>query len=125
MKSNTPHVTILDDEPAFGRALGRLLREHGFEVDLFSDGPSFFAAQTDAPSDCLLLDLDMFGMNGFSVLEQLESSLSKQTPVIVITGCDFPGHRERARRLGANVFLTKPVDEAPLLDAIRGCLATS
>ncbi|MFN3152475.1 response regulator [Bremerella sp.] len=116
-------VAVLDDEPSFGRALARLLREDGYEVELFSDGKSLLTAQIRKPSDCILLDLQMPEMDGFAVLQQLSAKENMRIPVIIVTAHDLVSHRQRAASLGASDYLTKPVDEAILLNAIRTCLA--
>lgn len=102
------------------RALRRLLGSHGHEVALFADGRELLAAQSARRFDCILLDLHMPGLNGFDVLETL-SHEAQHPPVIVITGQDQPGNAERTAELGACAYLLKPVEEAPLLDAIGQC----
>lgn len=125
MMANSPIVAVLDDEPSFGRALARLLQAHDFGVELFAKGESLLAAQRQKPSDCILLDLQMPKMDGFTVLQQLGADNHRRVPVIIVTGCDLPSYRQRAMFLGASEYLTKPVDDARLLDAIRTCLAES
>lgn len=104
------------------RALRRLLGSHGHVVELFENGQAFLNAQSARRFDCILLDLHMPGMNGFDVLRSL-SGFASRPPVIVITGQDQPGNGERTTELGACAYLLKPVEEAPLLDAIEHCMA--
>lgn len=99
------------------KALGRLLRTHGYEVTPFEDGESFLAACTRRTFDCVLMDLHMPGVNGFAVLEAMQARAACP-PIIVLTGHDEPGTEARVRQLGARAYLTKPVDETPLLGAI-------
>jgi len=112
-----PTIAVLDDEAKMRQALGRLLRTHGYPVALFEDGVSLLAAQARQAFGCVLLDLHMPGMNGFSVLQAL-GARPGHPPVIVITGQDKPGNEARVTALGASAYLTKPVDEASLLDAV-------
>ncbi len=63
----------------------------------------------------------MPGMSGFEVLERLTLDIFSP-PVIVITGHDQAGTAERVASLGARAYLTKPVDEEPLLRAINSAL---
>jgi FixJ family two-component response regulator len=100
------------------QALGRLLRTHGYQVALFADAETFLAAHPNQDFACLLLDLHMPGSHGFAVLKAM-LHLRCPTPVIVMTGHDEPGTRERALEAGARAYLTKPVEEAPLLEAIQ------
>ncbi|MFM1942572.1 MAG: hypothetical protein RI897_1554 [Verrucomicrobiota bacterium] len=113
-----PVIAVLDDEPQMGKALGRLLRTHGFEVVCFTSGAELFAAFSARLRDCLVLDLHMPHLNGFEVLEWLAAQ-QIPVPVVVITGHDQPGNSERARELGAVDYLLKPLGESQLLAAIR------
>jgi FixJ family two-component response regulator len=82
-----PLIAVLDDEPQFCKALGRLLKTHGLEVVAFARGEDLLAACASRLPDCLLLDLHMPDMNGFQVLEHLAAA-HLRVPVVVITGHD-------------------------------------
>jgi FixJ family two-component response regulator len=114
-------IAVLDDEPQFCKALGRLLKTHGFEVEMFTLGEELLAACASRLPDCLLLDLHMPHINGFEVLERL-AALRLRVPVVVITGHDQPGNADRVRALGACAYLLKPVNDQTVLDAIKFAL---
>ncbi len=116
--SSAPVIAILDDEKNMRIALGRLLRAHGHPSVSFSTGPELIAACRERSFACILLDLQMPSMDGFAVLEKA-SSLARRQTVIIVTGHDEAGSAERALAMGADAYLTKPIDEQPLLDAIR------
>ncbi len=121
MDRTQPFIAVLDDEPQFCKALGRLLRTHGFEVETFTLGDELLAACASRLPDCLLLDLHMPGINGFEMLERL-ATLHLKVPVVVITGHDQPGNADRVRALGAADYLLKPVNDKTVLDAIKFAL---
>jgi FixJ family two-component response regulator len=123
MPENPPVIAIVDDEPRMRAALSRLLRARGYGVVSFEDGAALFDAPNIQAFGCILLDLHMPGINGFAVLETL-AGRATHPPVIVITGHDQPGNAERLERLGARAYLTKPVDEVPLLHAIKTVLGS-
>lgn len=123
MSEVAPSVAVLDDEPNMRKALRRLLATHGFRVEDYGRGDDLLAALPSHPAHCLVLDLHMPGMSGFEVLDSL-TTRRPAVPVVVITGHDGPGTRERALALGATAYLTKPVDESALLDAIRVALSS-
>ena len=117
-------VTIVDDEASVRKALSRLVRAAGFEVETFSSGAEFLAADQPRRPECLVLDLRMPHVSGFDVQQAL-SLAGRRLPVVVITGDDNAESRERALRLGARAYLRKPVDDAILLDAIRTAIASA
>ena len=116
MERIRPLIAVLDDEPQVGKSLARLLKAHGFDVVTFTHGAEFLAATQSWLPNCLLLDLNMPGLDGFEVLERIST---RHVPVIVITGRDQPGNVQRVRALGALNYFLKPVNEHELMDAIR------
>lgn len=123
MTNTVPKLAVLDDEVQMRKALSRLLRSCGFEVETYSYGEELIAAvMVDCP-DCLVLDLHMPGMMGFDVLKAFAERDIK-IPVIVITGHDEPHNAGRVLALGASAYLTKPIDETCLLAAIARATAT-
>jgi FixJ family two-component response regulator len=113
---NRPLIAVVDDEPQFCRALGRLLKTHGLDVVTFTHGDEFLAACESRLPACLLLDLHMPDRNGFEILERVAA---RHLPVLVITGHDQPGNAERVRALGGRGYFLKPINETQLLAAIR------
>ena len=122
MTGRTPTVAVLDDEAPVRRALQRLLRAAGFDVRLFATGSDFMAHLDGI--DCLILDLHLPGMSGFDVQDALTDRHS-EIPVVVLTGNDTPANRSRSLSHGARAFLTKPVDDKVLLDALRPLTSAS
>jgi FixJ family two-component response regulator len=70
---------------------------------------------------CVVLDLNMPELSGFDVLEALRTS-AHDVPVVVVTGEDTLESFNRAMKLGAAAYLTKPVDDENLLNAISAAL---
>lgn len=123
MESAASVVAVLDDEPEMRKALGRLLRCRNFAVEEFASGEEFLASLETHQPGCLLLDLQMPGINGFGVLEAFQSR-HIHVPVVVITAHDEPGTVERVSALGASAYLKKPVDRTTLLSAIEAALSS-
>src|SRR5215203_4149442 len=78
-------VAVVDDDDSVRRALARLLRAAGYAIAPFEGGAEFLRS-TERTPDCLLLDLDMPGMNGADVLARLETR-GLAIPTLVITWC--------------------------------------
>ena len=68
--------------------------------------------------DLVILDLHLPGMSGFDVQKALAAGKSS-IPVVVLTGNDTPANRARSLAEGAAVYLTKPIDDEELLQALR------
>jgi len=110
-------IAIVDDEDYICNSLEQLLRSAGLNAKSFLNGPDFLRFLENDHPDCLVLDLNMMPMNGFSVLDRL-AQLKLKLPVIVITGEDKEEIYNRAMNKGIFAFFRKPVDGHLLLDAI-------
>jgi FixJ family two-component response regulator len=113
LHKSKPLIAIVDDDESVRRALKRLARSLGMDAESFTAGREFIDLLGAMPSfqpDCVILDVQMPGMNGLEVQEQLAQSGSR-LPVIFITAHDEVGARERALAAGAVAFLRKPFDD--------------
>ena len=111
-------IFVIDDDQSVLRALLLLLRSAGFDARAFSSAAEFLKQPHITESDCLILDLSMPSMNGFDLMEIL-TSRGIHAKIIVITAYDDSHNRERARKMKAAAFLTKPVDDQALIDTIK------
>lgn len=109
-----PRVVIVDDDPSVCRALKRLVRSYGMDADTFDSGEAFIAGLQAQPSlspDCVILDMQMPGLNGLEVQARLRAS-GRAMPIVFITANGPPQLREQAFAGGAVAFLNKPFDES-------------
>jgi FixJ family two-component response regulator len=114
-------VYVLDDEPEMVKALARLLRAKRFEVIGFTSVRAFLEAYRPENYACLLLDVAMPEIDGL----ELQRHLTHQgilIPIIFVTGHGDIPTSVRAIKAGATDFLTKPVDAAALVQAVRAAL---
>jgi two-component system response regulator FixJ len=114
-------IAVVDDEESVRKALGRLIRAAGFDVQTFASGADFLRSAQSQCHQCVVLDVRMPQMDGFEIQEALRR-IGVRMPVVIITGDDSPEYRARAFKQGARAYLRKPVDEAMLLDAIQSAL---
>ncbi len=119
---NTPTIYVVDDDSAVLKALNRLLRSHGFQVETFSSGEELLASVSLDATGCLILDVKMPGMNGLELQERLAAAGSK-VPIIFMTAFDDPAGRDRALKAGAVAFLAKPLNDEVLVATIREALS--
>jgi FixJ family two-component response regulator len=111
-------IAIVDDEESIRKALTRLLRSAGLDVETFPSGVEFMESIPTRRPDCVVLDLHMPAMDGFEVLARLAKS-SVPVPVVIITGHDSTETRDRALAGRPMAYLRKPVNDQTLLDAIE------
>ncbi len=111
-------MVVVDDDPGLREALGNLLRSVGLQVDLYGSVPEFKqAGRPDGPT-CLVLDVRLPGQSGLDFQREL-SKAGIHLPIIFITGHGDIPMSVRAMKGGAIEFMTKPVPEQDLLDAIQ------
>ncbi len=115
-KTGAP-VVVVDDDPSFLRAMGRLVRAAGFKVEMFGSPRKFLEALPELSPRVLVLDVHMPEMTGLELHERLVAS-GVHLPVVFVTAFDTPQTRERASKAGSAGLLLKPFDEAALLQAI-------
>jgi type IV pilus assembly protein PilB len=118
-----PLVLIADDDPAMRVLVTTIMKTQGFEVAEAVDGlDALDQAQRLSPS-ILLLDMDMPRLDGFGVLEALRRRLAgRAVPVVVVTVHDDPATEARCIELGAEDYLTKPIQPSSLVVRVRAVL---
>src|SRR5438045_4066021 len=111
-------IYLVDDDRAVLKALSRLLRSVGYETVSFVSAKAFMEHYSPNAPGCLVLDISMPGITGLELQRWLVQSNSP-LPIIFLTGRgDIPASVQAMKR-GAVDFLTKPVNEADLLEAIN------
>jgi DNA-binding NtrC family response regulator len=122
MNENNPLVCVIDDESSIRESLSSLLRSAGLKVQAFSSAQEFLASATRDALSCLVLDVQLPGISGLDLQQELASS-DAQIPIIFITGHGDIPMSVQAIKAGALEFLTKPFDDEYLLEAIRSAIA--
>ncbi|AWL95951.1 MULTISPECIES: response regulator transcription factor [Bradyrhizobium] len=116
-----PIVLIVDDDPSMRRALTNLFQSVGLKVEAFSSAAEIMEAKPPAVPSCLVLDIRLPGLSGLD----LQADLAKaniHTPIIFITGHGDIPMTVRAMKSGAVDFLTKPVRDQDMLDAVQAAI---
>jgi FixJ family two-component response regulator/DNA-binding winged helix-turn-helix (wHTH) protein len=117
-----PTVVVIDDDPDIREALRGLLRTVGLRVELFASVQEFLDISPSDLPGCLVLDVRLPGRSGLDFQEELAQA-NLRWPIIFISGhADIP-MSVRAMKGGAVEFLTKPVRDQDLLDAIQLAIA--
>ncbi|MCS6851999.1 MAG: adenylate/guanylate cyclase domain-containing response regulator [Gemmataceae bacterium] len=115
-------VLIVDDNPYGRDVLRRLLEPQGHRIHEAEDGEQALATLQSQPVDVMLLDLLMPRMNGLDVLQRLQADNRMTCSVIVISGLEEIDSVARCIELGADDYLTKPIDRVLLQARLRSSL---
>jgi FixJ family two-component response regulator len=119
-------IFIVDDDMSLCRALARLLRSTGYRsVSTFTSAEDFILGASLDPSSIMILDLQLPGMSGIELIENLRKS-GHSTPVILISAHDEELRRAKGMNHEWAAFLHKPFEERELISVISSmCLAAS
>lgn len=115
-------IYLVDDDPSVREALTLLLATYGREVTSYPDAAHLLANIEKAHPGILILDLRMPATSGLQLMNKL-ADLRIGWPAIMITGHGDIEACRRAFKAGVSDFLTKPVDEHVLMEAITACEA--
>jgi len=119
----TPIVFVVDDDISVREALEGLISYVGWKVETFSSAEAFLARPRVLAPNCLILDLSLPDLNGLALQERLADRIDM--PIIFVTGYGDIPTTVRAMKAGAVEFLTKPIADDTLLNAIERALRRS
>ena len=121
MSEDQPVVVIIDDDPDIRHALQGLLETVDLQAALFATASEFLASKRPQGPCCIVVDVRLPGLSGLDFQQELARE-NTPIPVIFITGHGDIPMSVRAMKAGAVEFLTKPLRDQDLLDAIQAAL---
>jgi DNA-binding response OmpR family regulator len=117
-------VLVVDDDPLIAGMLRLVLEGEGYEVREASDGRAALESVRAHAPDVMVLDMMMPHVDGYGVLSALaEAELGAATRVVMLTCCSAEEDVARCLTMGADDYLTKPVDVDFLLRTVQDLLA--
>ena len=122
--STNVYVAVVDDDESLCRSMSRLLRAAGIQPICYLSAEDFLADTKRPQFDCLLLDIQLGGMSGIELNQQLAAAGST-TPVIFLTAHDEPEVRAQALRSPCAAYLRKTEPAEAVLAAIRKVIHTN
>lgn len=110
-------MLLVDDDASMRRALVRAIGLAGFEVEAFASAETLLARGVRPDDACLVLDIDLPGMDGIECKRTLDAT-GRCLPTVFVTALTSAEVRESLARLGPSAVLYKPFSKNDLLDAI-------
>ena len=115
-------ISVVDDDESIRRTTTFLIESFGFRAAAFESAESFMNSGQLRETSCLILDVQMPGMNGLQLQSEL-SAAGYGIPIIFVTAHDDKESRGRAMQAGAVAFLGKPFSDEQLLETVRSALS--
>jgi FixJ family two-component response regulator len=111
-------IAIVDDDASAREGLQSLIRSAGWRVETFVSAQEFLGRRGAETPSCLILDLQLPGLSGLDLQRQM-AEVGLEIPIVFLTGHGNIPASVQAMKAGAVEFLTKPLDEQKLVDAIH------
>lgn len=119
-----PTVVVVDDDISVRESLELLIENEGWHPALFESAQAFLARLPTLIPSCLILDVNLPDLSGLDIQQRITAEKSS-TPIIFITGYGDIPMSVRAMKAGAAEFLTKPLDDEIVIQAIREAVQRS
>jgi DNA-binding NtrC family response regulator len=118
MNESVSQVYVVDDDLSVREGVGRLIRSSGLKVEAFASAQEFLTTWPSEALSCLVLDVQLPGISGLDLQQELRSR-DAQIPIVFMTGYGDIPMSVRAMKAGAIEFLTKPFRDEDLLNAVN------
>lgn len=119
----TKHILVVDDEPQVLRLLQLSLEQAGYQVSTAENGQEALEFVANTKPDLVIMDSVMPVMDGIEALQQLKNNeATADIPIILLTAKDSPADMAKGWDSGTDLFLTKPILTAELLDYLQTIL---
>lgn len=103
-------ILLADDDPTVRLLMHAALLKAGFQVTLACDGEEAVRLFETDPTDLVMLDVEMPGMDGYQVCSYLRAKIGNELPIMMVTGMDDMQSIDRAFEAGATDFIAKPIN---------------
>jgi FixJ family two-component response regulator len=124
MPPTPPTVVVVDDDISVRESLELMIQDEGWRPALFESAQEFLARLPTLVPSCLILDVNLPDLSGLDIQQRISDEKSS-TPIIFITGYGDIPTSVRAMKAGAAEFLTKPIDDEIMIQAIRDAVLRS
>ena len=122
-RTQRQRILVVDDSLSVRSTLKQLLQDMGFDVETACDGVDAMEKQRVAPSQLMLVDMEMPRMDGLELTRHIrQQPTGKNLPIVMLTSRSQEKHRQLASKVGVSAYATKPYDENGLIDTIQRLL---
>jgi two-component system cell cycle response regulator DivK len=121
-----PSILVVEDNPVNMRLVRLILRTQGYAVQEAVTGQEALSRLRDCLPALILLDMQLPGLDGFTLAAMLKSDAqTRAIPLVATTAYAMIGDEERILAAGCDAYLSKPIDDAELIKVIERCLGKS
>src|SRR5438874_11493397 len=124
MMSSTATVFVIDDDQSMRKSLERLLDAASYKVELFKSASEFLSRSAHAGPSCVIVDVQMPGLNGID-FQKVLTEHGREEQLVFVTGHGNIPMCARAMKAGAIDFLPKPFKPRQLLESVERALSRS
>jgi FixJ family two-component response regulator len=111
-------ISVVDDDESIRRTTTFLIESFGFRAAAFESAENFLKSGQLHETSCLIVDVQMPGMNGLELQSELAAA-GYDIPIVFVTAYDNKVSRQQAMQAGAVAFLAKPFGDEQLLQTVR------
>jgi CheY-like chemotaxis protein len=115
----TARILVIEDNPDNIRLLDYVLRAHGYEPLLATDGAEGLRIASEAKPNLILLDIRMPHMDGYEVAARLKQMGLADMKVVAVTASAMVGDRERIAAAGFDGYIQKPIDPETFINQVE------
>jgi DNA-binding response OmpR family regulator len=124
--TSMPRILIIDDSPTLRMMMARVLQKTGCHVSMAANGTEGLNKAMQERPDCIILDVVLPGLNGFSVCRQLRAmDPEHDLSIIMVSSKNTPVDQHWGLRQGADRYLPKPFTDEQLLETVKEVIAAN
>jgi CheY-like chemotaxis protein len=121
--STNKTILLVEDNPHNRKIFSGMLTHHGFRVREAETGDAALAAVAEEHPDLILMDLSIPGVDGWECTKRLKADQkTSHIPIIALTAHAMRGDEERARAVGCDGYLSKPISPKKVVEEVRAFL---
>ncbi len=118
-------ILIVEDSPTTRRQIAEILRNEGYEILTAEDGEAGLELINEHHPELVVLDIVLPKKNGYQVCRTVKSNPDLAIKVMMVTAKDQVKDRIWGQRQGADFYLSKPINEEELIEAVRNLVPPS